>query len=178
MFASVLIGDRGVPYICVFITASISLLTYLSCSSGSAVVFQWFQNLVTIASLFTWVSVAIAYIQFHKALKAQGIDRDTLVFRSHFQPYSAYFALFFFTMIILFNGFYTFQPFLRDDFITAYVGIPIYFALFLFWKIFKGTKFVNPAEADIFTGKAALDAVHWPEKKAKNWLQKIWYWIA
>lgn len=162
----------------VLVTASISLLTFMSCSSGSAKVFTWFQNLTTIASLFTWTSVSIAYIQFHKALKAQGVDRSTLVFRSPFQPFTAYFALFFFSIIILFNGFFTFGPFLRDDFITAYVGIPIYFTLYLFWKVFKRTKWVNPAEADIFSGKAALDAVHWPERKAKNIFQKIWYWIA
>lgn len=160
------------------VTASISLLTYMSCSSGSTQVFQWFQSLVTIANLFTWVSISIAYIQFHKALKAQGVDRKDLVFRAHFQPYTAYFSLAFFTMIILFNGFYVFKPFLRDEFITAYIGIPIYFALFAFWKIFKRTKLVNPAEADIFSGKAALDAVHWPEKIPANFLQKIWYWIA
>jgi amino acid transporter len=171
-------SKRGVPYVCVGVTASISLLTYLSCSSGSAEVFQWFQNLVTIASLFTWASVAVAYIQFHKALKAQGIDRHTLVFRSPFQPYTAYFALFFFGIIILFNGFYAFDPFLRDEFITAYIGIPIYFSLFLVWKILKRTRFVNPAEADIFSGKAALDAIHWPERKPRNWVERVWFWIA
>lgn len=150
----------------------------MSCSSGSATVFTWFQNLTTIASLFTWTSVSIAYIQFYKALKAQGVDRRTLVFRSPFQPYTAWFSLIFFTVIILFNGFFTFGPFLRDSFITAYVGIPIYFALYAFWKVYKRTKWVHPAEADIFSGKAALDAVHWPEKKPKNVLQHIWYWIA
>lgn len=150
----------------------------MSCSSGSAKVFSWFQALVTIANLFTWVSISIAYIQFHKALKAQGVDRSELVFRSPFQPFTAWFALVFFVMIILFNGFYTFRPFLRDDFITAYIGIPIYLALYAFWKIFKRTKWVNPAEADIFSGKAALDAIVWPEREANNIWQKIWYWIA
>jgi amino acid transporter len=48
-------SKSGVPYYCVGITASISLLTYLSVRSGGpAKVFTWFQNLVTIASLFTW----------------------------------------------------------------------------------------------------------------------------
>lgn len=150
----------------------------MSCSSGSAEVFTWFQNLTTIANLFTWSNVCIAYIQFHKALKAQRVDRSTLVFRSPWQPYTAYCALFFFVIIILFNGFWTIKPFQRDDFITAYIGIPIYFVLFAFWKIFKRTRWVRPAEADIFSGKAALDAVHWPEKKATNVFQKIWYWIA
>jgi yeast amino acid transporter len=62
--------------------------------------------------------------------------------------------------------------------LTAYIGAPIFFALYLFWKVFKGTKIVKPAEADIWTGKAALDAEIWPDNEPKNILEKIWYWIA
>ena len=155
-------------------------MTYLSCSSGANVVFEWFQNLTTIANLFTWMSVSVAYIQFHKALKAQGVDRNTLVFKSPLQPYTAYFALFFFAIITIFNGFYVFKPWSVNDFVTAYVGIPIYLILFAFWKIFRRTSFVRPVEADIFTGKAALDAAdaHWPERNPRNIWEKIWFWIA
>ncbi|KAL8767990.1 MAG: hypothetical protein Q9209_005661 [Squamulea sp. 1 TL-2023] len=172
-------SKRGVPYFCIMITASISLLTYMSCSSGSEKVFQWFQNLATVANLFTWMSVSVAYIRFHAALKAQGIDRRTLVFKSPFQPYTAYFSLCFFAIITLFNGFYAFNPFDINHFVTAYVGIPIYFALYAFWKILKKTRFVRAHEADIFTGKAALDAAdaRWPPRVARNWMERVWFWI-
>ncbi|KAK5009503.1 hypothetical protein LTR28_000705, partial [Elasticomyces elasticus] len=173
-------SKRGVPYYCVCITASVSLLTYMSVSTGANNVFTWFQNLTTIASLFTWVSVCIAYLRFHKALIAQGVDRNTLVFRSRWQPYTAWFALIYFTMIILFNGFAVFTKgnWSVNDFITAYIGIPIYFALFLFWKIFKRTSFVKPAEADIWTGKAAVDAEVWPDQLPRNFMERVWFWIA
>lgn len=99
-------SKSGVPYWCVLITWSISLLTYLSVGKGGAEkAFGWFQNLTTVASLFTWCSICIAYLQFHKALKAQGIDRNTLVFKSVFQPYTAWFALIYFAVIIIFSGF-------------------------------------------------------------------------
>lgn len=102
-------SKAGVPYWCVLITAVFSLLTYLSVRDGGpALVFQWFQNLTTVASLFTWCSICVAYIRFHAALKAQGVDRNTLVFRSPFQPYTAWAALVFFSLIILFNGFIVF----------------------------------------------------------------------
>lgn len=51
-------------------------------------------------------------------------------------------------------------------------------AFFLFWKIVKRTRFVRPEEADIFTGKAAIDAEHWPVQTPKNIIERIWYWIA
>ncbi|KAI4225516.1 MAG: hypothetical protein L6R36_003865 [Xanthoria steineri] len=173
-------SKRGVPYFCVSITASISLLTYMSCTSGAEIVFEWFQDIVAISTLITWMSVSTAYIRFHAALKAQGIDRRTLVFRSPFQPYTAWFSLCFFGMIALFNGFHTFGPFDVHGFVTAYVGIPIYLALYAFWKIFKGTKLVRAHEADIHTGKAALDAadLQWPPRVARNWVERVWFWIA
>ena len=154
----------------------------MSCSKGSNVVFQWFQNIVTITVLFIWMSVAIAYIRFHAALKAQGIDRNNLVFKSRLQPYTAWFALIFFALIIFFNGFWTFpsptKSFDASGFVTAYIGIPVYFGLLIFWKIVKRTRMVRAEEADIYTGKAAVDAVLWPERIPKNWWEKLWFWIA
>ena len=128
------------------------------------------------------MSVSIAYLRFYAALQAQRIDRNRLVFKSVFQPYTAWFCLIFFALITIFNGFWVFpsptKGFDVSDFFTAYVGIPIYFGLYLFWKIFKRTRIVDPAEADLKTGKDALDAVHWPEREPKNWVQRVWYFIA
>ena len=156
----------------------------MSCTAGSQKVFQWFQNLSAITALLTWMSVSIAYIKFYSALRAQGISRDTLVFKSPLQPYTAWFSLCFFAVIVVFNGFYTFpsktKKFDRNDFITAYAGLAMYGVLFVFWKVFKRTRWVKAEEADIQTGKAALDAAdgHWPNRIANNWWEKIWYFIA
>lgn len=99
---------KGVPIWCVLITASFGLLTYMTVSAGANNVFNWFQTLTTITSLFTWVSILIAYLRFKKALEAQGVSRDSLVFKSKWQPYTAWGALIFFVIIIVFNGFKVF----------------------------------------------------------------------
>jgi len=174
----------GVPYWSVLATASVGLLTYLSASknAGAALAFEWFQNLVTIASLFTWGSILIAYLKFYKALKAQGVDRDTLVFKSKFQPYTAWFSLIYFAVVLLLNGFNVFVTGNWDvsDFIAAYIGIPIYFILFGFWKILKRTKWRSPLEADLFSGKEVIDAedAQWPEQTPRNFFERVWFWIA
>ncbi|KAF1986885.1 proline-specific permease [Aulographum hederae CBS 113979] len=170
----------GVPIYCVLITASISLLTFLSVSSGANEVFSWFMNLTTIANLLTWISICIAYLQFRKALIKQNVSRDSLIFKSRWQPYTAYFALIYFSIVILFNGWTVFTKgnWSVNDFITAYIGIPIYLGLYLFWKVFKRPGFVKAEEADIWSGKAALDAEIWPEQTPRNFLEKIWFWIA
>ncbi len=161
-----------------------SLLTYMSCSAGSQNVFTWFQNLTAISVLFTWMSISIAYIRFHAALRAQHIPRQSLVFRAPFQPYLAWASLCFFAIITLFGGFWTFpsksKKFDLNDFITAYVGIPIYCGLYAFWKVWKRTRWVKSEEADITSGKAALDAAdaHWPDRRPRNFVERVWFWIA
>ena len=76
----------------------------------------------------------VACIKFHAAPKARGVYRNTHVFKSPFQPYTAYVALIFFSIIILFNGYDSFrdpetEAFDITGFATAYVGIVIYFGL-------------------------------------------------
>ncbi|KAG9194112.1 hypothetical protein G6011_04147 [Alternaria panax] len=175
-------NKQGVPIYAVGVTASISLLTYMSVSAGANKVFGWFQNLTTIASLFTWCTICYTYTRFRKACIAQNVERSTMVFASKWQPYVAWIAFTYFALIIIFNGFkvFTTTPWGSDqltDFFTAYIGVAIFFLLFVFWKIFKRTKMVNPAEADIWSGKAALDAEVWPEQIPRNALEKFWFWL-
>ncbi|KAH7629654.1 amino acid permease/ SLC12A domain-containing protein [Sordaria sp. MPI-SDFR-AT-0083] len=178
-------SKKGVPYYAVAMTAIIGALTYLSVDSngGAAKAFGWFQNLTTIAGLFTWCSICIAYLRFYKALKAQGINRDTLVFKSRFQPYTAWFALIYFAIIIVFNGFAVFIKGNWDvsDFIASYIGIPIFFLLYGGWKLIKRPKVVKPHEADLTTGKDALDAEdeYWQReyKPPHTIIEKFWDWL-
>lgn len=88
----------------------------------------------------------------------------------------------FFSIVILFNGFSVFVHgnWNTSNFIAAYIGIPIFFGLYLFWKVFKGTKWHNPADVDLYTGKAALDREEalWQPREPRNISEKIWFWIA
>ena len=93
---------------CVAITASVGLLTYMVCSAGSSVVFEWFQTLCSITSLVTWMSILVAYLRFNAACDAQGVDRSAFPLRAKFQPYIAYAALAFFTLVLIFNGWQVF----------------------------------------------------------------------
>jgi amino acid transporter len=54
-----------------------------------------------------------------RALKAQGISRDSLPYKAPFQPSGSYFALISTTIIVIFKGFDTFMPFMADTFITC-----------------------------------------------------------
>ena len=170
----------GVPYLAVLATSSISMLAYMSSSSGSGQVFSWFLNLSTIANVFTWFSILIASIRFNSALKAQGVTAKEKPFRCPGQPYVAWAALVFFSIILFFNGWkvFTHGNWSFADFFTAYIGAPIYFGLLFGWKLIMRPKWVKSSEADLWTGKDAIDAIDWPERKPKNFLERIWFWVA
>lgn len=123
--------------------------------------------------------ISVAYIRFCAALAAQGIGRANLSFRSPLQPFFSWYALVVFATVTIFNGFDSIAGgFKWQSFITCYIGFPIFFGLFTFWKVLKRTKWREAAEADIQTGKAEIDAVEWPPRVPRNVLEKIWFWIA
>lgn len=151
--------NRGIPYFAVGITSSITLLTYMTVSSGADKVFLWFMNITTFSSFLTWMTIALSYIRFRAAINAQGIGVEALPFRTPFQPYAAYFGLVYFGFVALGNGFAVFTDgnWSTSDFIAAYIGLPIYICLFAFWKIFKRTKLVRASSADLsFAGQTTV----------------------
>jgi amino acid transporter len=171
--------EKGVPIYGVCFTALFSGLAYVTLAADGSTAFGWFISLGTVAVLFNWCSVCVTYLRFRRALELQGVDRNTLVFKAPLQPYGAWFALIYFIVVIFSSGYeiFTNGRWSTTTFVTTYIGIPLYFGLLLLWKVWKRTSLVKPAEADIWSGKAALDAIVWPEVKPRNVFERIWFWI-
>lgn len=172
----------GVPYACVGATTLLSLLAYLNVSNGSADVFFWFSNISAVSTLLVWASICITYLRFHYGLKQNDVSRDSLPWKSPLQPFLAYFGLCFCAVVALFNGYDAFFPgkFSAKTFVPPYIDIPIFIALFLGYKIVKRTRIVKLKDMDLWSGKAEIDRLEpfWPERKPRNIVERIWFWIA
>ena len=172
----------GVPYACVAATTALSCLVYLNVSNRSADVFFWISNLSAVSTLIVWASVSYTYLRFYYALKFHGIDRNTLPYKAPLQPFLAYFAIAFCLIVAFFNGFDAFFPgkFSARTFIPPYIDIPIFLGLFLSYKFIKKTKFVSLSEMDLWSGKAEIDRLEptWVVPKPRNFLERIWFWLA
>lgn len=172
----------GVPYGCVAATSALGCLVYLNMNNRSAEVFFWISNLSAVSTLCVWAAVSYTYICFYRGLKHNGIDRDTLPFKSPMQPFLAYFSIVFCLVIAFFNGFDCFFPgrFSAKSFIPPYINIPIFLTLFFGYKIIKRTKFVKVEDMDLWSGKAEIDRLEptWEVVKPKNFLHRIWLWLA
>ena len=46
--------------------------------------------MTAICGMISWTAILWTSIRWHKGLKAQGIDRSTLVYRAPLQPYLSY----------------------------------------------------------------------------------------
>ncbi|TLD23869.1 hypothetical protein PspLS_06478 [Pyricularia sp. CBS 133598] len=148
---------QGVPLYCVLTVSLISCITFLVSSNSAVEVFFWFVDLTTTALIMTYTMMMITFIGFYRARKAQGMDPQTLPFLAPFTPYSAYLALFLGCVAVLFVGFDAFGPFNVRSFITAYFALAFGVVMFVFWKVFKRTKLVDPREADLYSGKKEVD---------------------
>lgn len=173
---------KGVPWAAVLATWAIGLLAYLNVSSSGATVFSWFTNISTISGYIAWIVVLVTYLRFRKAMVLQGLF-DDIPFKTPFQPYFSYFILFLVTLLTLTNGF---QHFIKGEwdvqnFLAAYITIPIFLVLYAGHKIWFRTPFAIPVgDIDVITGKREMDemAAQDVPPVAKNLLQKFWYWVA
>ena len=126
---------------------------------------MYFVNLVTIFGLLTWISILVTHIYFVKARRAQGIDPKSLPYVAPFGLYGTYFALAFCIVASIFKNFDVFvhDPSRTDpifdykNFITGYLGIPLYLIMIVTYKFGKKTHTWTPLEADFYTGKDVID---------------------
>ncbi|KAJ6023658.1 amino acid permease/ SLC12A domain-containing protein [Penicillium herquei] len=129
---------HGTPYSAVLACASLGLLAYLNVGTSSSVVFRWLVNLTNTSGFVSWVCCCIIHLRFRQAWKALG--RPPMGYKSRLQPYGSWFCGIAFTTFCLINGFYVFFPgeFTTSSFLTAYIGLPIFFAIYLGHKFWKG----------------------------------------
>jgi len=156
---------RGVPIYALGLSVAFCLLAFLGVNTDSYKVFGYFVNLVTMFGLLTWISILIAHIKFGSARKAQGIPDTALAYRAPLGAAGSWGALVFSILIAFFKGFPLFcwrvlgqKKFDTDTFVTTYLGIPLYFIMYFGHKFITKSKWVRPEEADMYSGKARIDA--------------------
>ncbi|KAK3393291.1 amino acid permease/ SLC12A domain-containing protein [Podospora didyma] len=175
-------SSRGVPYAAVLATWLFGCLAYLNASDSGAIVFGWFSNLSTISGYIAWIVVMFTYLRFRKAMNYQGL-LHTLPYKTKFQPWATWAVLGVVILLTLTNGFQVFAQGQWDvkDFLAAYITIPAFMLLYLGHKAWFRTPWKKSAhDIDVLTGKKEMDELCADDVAPvpKNWLQRIWFWIA
>ncbi|KAG7415801.1 amino acid permease/ SLC12A domain-containing protein [Fusarium sp. MPI-SDFR-AT-0072] len=158
-------NKAGVPMYCVLTVSVISCITFLVAGESSVTVFFWFVDLTTTGLIATYTMMIVVFIGWFRARNAQGMDKSTLHYIAPFNPWAAYVGLFLGVTALIFIGFDKFEPWNTQGFVTSYFCHAYAAILFIAWKVFKKTKFVNPETADLVSGKKEVDeeCKHWEE---------------
>jgi amino acid transporter len=161
------LNRQGVPYLCVLLTLAMACLSFLSLSQGTVKVLNWWINLVTCAQLVSWTCIAITFLRFYYASKAQNL-RSNLPQLGYWQPFSGYNLLVWSPIVLFFSGYYVFLPgaFNAPDFIFAYGSVFIFLAILFGSKAWQILYRKQPArvwiptdEVDLVTGVDQIEAM-------------------
>ncbi|KAF7680232.1 histidine permease [Alternaria burnsii] len=178
---------RGVPVPALLVSALFCCTAFMNAADDAKVVFGYFVNLTTIFGLMSWISLLVSHIWFVRARRAQGITNDQMAYHAPFGLTGSYIALFFCILIALTKNFSVFTKgsygsFDYKNFITGYLGIPVYLICIFGYKFIMKSKMVKPHEADFYTGKAEIDReeeaflAHAAEKKATEGKGGSWFY--
>lgn len=149
---------RGLPIYAFCLVMCFPFLSFLQLSNSSNTVLTWLVNLVTAGGIIDYIIMSITYLFFYRACVAQGVDRSKFPYYARFQPYGAWIALVFQTLVVIFYGYSSFIPWDVSSFFTYYALLILAPILFVSWKVIHKTKFVGALEADLVWDRPVVEA--------------------
>jgi lysine-specific permease len=135
---------RGVPVTALLATGLVSALAFFSTLVGDQKIYQIFYNASGLSGFLIWLGIAVCHLRFRKAWVAQGHSLDELTFKARFYPYGPWLAVLLFLVVLFGANIRVFQTpqFSWFDFITSYLMIPAFVALYLGHKAWNKTRLV------------------------------------
>lgn len=166
----------GIPWVAVSLYGLFMCLGYMTLASTANVVFNWLQDLISIATLVNWMCICAVYLRFYYGCKAQGIDRKAeLPWAAPFQPYTTWASLALFTILLFTGGFATFVKgnWSTETFVSSYINIPIFIVLYFGYKWSMKSKIIPLSQIPIRDFiQIHKDNPEPPATKKKGW-QKL-----
>ncbi|KAL4963138.1 amino acid permease/ SLC12A domain-containing protein [Aspergillus stella-maris] len=144
----------GLPYYAVTISLLFCFLSLLQIGNTSSTVLSWFVGICTASYLLNYFGTVVTYLHFYYTMKKKGISRDTLPYKSRFQPFAAWYALAGTFLMTLVLGYTVFIEGEWDTttFFTSYTMVGFFVVAFMGWKGLKRTRYVRLGEADLGLG--------------------------
>lgn len=164
---------NGLPLTAVFVTCCFSLLSFMTVSSGAEQVFYWLQNLTATGGFIGWFCINLTYVFFRRGMLAQGFDLKANIYNHSWQPYLAWWGIFWTVFFTLVNGYAVFFSFNISDFLVAYINLPIFASLYFGYKFIMRTSVWKPEDMDLVTGIPSIEETEKPEVPPRTLLEKI-----
>jgi len=108
----------------------------------------------------------LTFLRFWAACRVQHVnrnDKSRFAYKSPLQPFLGIWGMFWTTFFILVNGFTVFYKWDISKFLTSYINIPIYIALYFGYKVFYRTKIPKLKDVDLVTNIPSMEETERPE---------------
>ncbi|WP_018662749.1 amino acid permease [Heyndrickxia acidiproducens] len=145
------LNKNGVPVNALIVTSLVGTLAFLASFFGDGAVYNWLLNASGMSGFIAWLGIAISHYRFRRAYVAQGKDLNDLPYKSKWFPFGPLFAFVVCTIVVLGQNY---SAFIGDHIdwqgvLISYIGLPIFFMVWLGYKFAKKTKFVALKDCDL-----------------------------
>ncbi|KAG2731722.1 hypothetical protein G9P44_005309 [Scheffersomyces stipitis] len=147
------VNKTGVPYAAVILMNLFGFLSLMNISTGAAKAYGYIVNLSGVAVFIVWGNVCFYHIRFRQAWKLQGRSVSELPYKGLWYPILPIFGIVLNVFLALVQGWSYFKPFDAGNFVDAYVLLPFFGLLYVFFKLVNRTKWVNLSEVDLDEGR-------------------------
>lgn len=145
------VNKRGVPVNALLATTAFGLLAFLTSLIGEGTAYTWLLNLSGMTGFVVWLGIAICHYRFRRAFIAQGKSLDELIYRASCFPFGVFLALLLCIVVMLGQNYGAFTGNEVDwqGAIATYIGIPIIFIFYFWYKWKHHTKIIPLTEIDL-----------------------------
>jgi yeast amino acid transporter len=148
----------GVPIWCFCVVMIFPFLAFLQLGNSSSEALDLLLGLITGGGVINYIIIGITYLRFYQACKVQGIDRRTFPYYGYFQPYAAWVAVIFESLVIIFMGYMSIVNWSIKDFFTYYTMALLAIVLYTSWKVIHRRPFVKSRDADLVWERPLVEA--------------------
>lgn len=142
------LSKEGVPRNALYATTLIAMMCFVTTLFTNQKVYFWLLNTSGMTGFIAWLGIAISHYRFRRGYLAQGHNIADLPYRSGLFPFGPIFA---FVLCLIITLGQNYRAFLDDSIdwygvAATYVGIPLFFMIWLGYKLHSGSHFVKYSE--------------------------------
>jgi len=143
------LNRRGVPMPALLATASVGLFGFLTAIVGQGAAYAWLLNVSGLCGFIVWAGIAISHYRFRRGFLAQGHSVSELPYKAALFPIGPLVA---FAVLILVIAGQNYEAVLAGrgmEVLSAYIGIPLFLALWLGHRMVTKSKVVALEDMDL-----------------------------
>ncbi|PVU85858.1 hypothetical protein BB560_006886 [Smittium megazygosporum] len=147
------VTKKGLPLFSLLVCATVIMGFFLISLIGNQTVYTWFVSITGVSGTISWIVIIYTHYRFRRGYILQGYNIDDLPYLALLYPFGQFFSFILLSFILLAQGYYTFigGPFDASGFFQTYIGLPIFFGMWVLYKVIRKTKVVKLNEIDFET---------------------------